>query len=177
MTKIIVSLVVSKAFTRESDDARVDEIPLLRLRPSGVRNYVTKEGVDRMRQRLLDLQEERRALGNDVENPNTSPALKRLELECQKLQLILDSVTIAEPPSDQEKVALGAWVRLRDEEGAEETYQIVGTDEADPEKGRISSASPLARALLARRTGEKVHFQIPEGKRKLTILSVRYVGL
>lgn len=165
---------MSKAFTRESDDARVDEIPSIRFRPSGMRNYITSEGADRLRRRLLELREERRLLAVQAENPNTPPALQRLELECQKLQSILDSAAIVEPPSDQEKVALGAWVRLRDEEGAEETYQIVGVEEADPDEGRISSASPLARALLTRRMGEKVQFQIPAGQRELTILSVRY---
>jgi transcription elongation GreA/GreB family factor len=59
----------------------------------------------------------------------------------------------------------------------EETYQIVGAEEADPDEGRISAASPLARALLTRRAGEKVRFQIPAGHRELTILSVRYGSL
>jgi transcription elongation factor GreB len=165
---------VSKAFTRESDDARGEEIPSLRLRPSSVRNYITTEGADRLRRRLLDLREERRLLANQVDNPNTPSAVKLLELECQKLQSILDSAAIAEPPLDQEKVALGAWVRLRDADGTEETYQIVGVEEADPDEGRISSASPLAQALLARQIGEKVRFQIPAGQCELTILSVRY---
>ena len=81
-------------------------------------------------QRLMDLREERRVLADQVGNPNTAPAQKRLELECQKLQAILDSAIIAEPPSDQEKVALGAWVHLRDEEGSEETHQTKpGADE------------------------------------------------
>ena len=177
MVEITVCLVVSKAFTREPDDARADEIPSLRVHPSGVRNYITKEGADRLRRRLLDLREDRRLLASQVENPNTPSALKRLELECQKLASILDLAAIVEPPLDQEKVALGAWVRLRDAEGTEETYQIVGVEEADPDEGRISSASPLARALLARRIGEKVHFQIPAGLRELTILSVRYGSL
>jgi len=165
---------VSKAFTRESDDARVDEFPSTRFRPSGARNYLTKEGADRMRQRLLDFQEQRRALGNKAENSNNPAAVKRLELECQKLQLILESAAIAEPPSDPETVALGAWVRLRDEDGEEETYQIVGAEEADPDEGRINAASPLARALLNRRTGEKVRLKIPAGQRELTIISVHY---
>ena len=165
---------MSKAFTRESDDVQADEIPVLRFQPSGGRNYITKEGAERLKQRLLDLQQERRLLGDQLVKSNIPTVQKRLDLECQKLQSILESATIAEPPSDQEKIALGAWVRLRDKEGAEETYQIVGLEEADPDEGRISSASPLARALLNRRVGEKVHFQIPAGKRELTILSVRY---
>jgi transcription elongation factor GreB len=167
---------VSKAFTRESDDAGVDEIPSIPPRLSGARNYITREGADRLGRRLLDLREDRRVLADQLENPNTRPALKRLELECQKLQSSLDSAIIVEPPADREKIALGAWVRVQDEDGDEETYQIVGLDEADPAEGRISSASPLGRVLLTKRAGEKVHFQIPAGRRELTILSVRYGG-
>ena len=174
MAEITVCLVVSKAFTRESDDAPADEIPPIRFRLVAGRNYITKEGADRLRRRLLALREKRRLLANQAENLHAPSALKRLELECQKLQSILDSAVIAEPPLDRERVSLGAWVQLRDADGAEEAYQIVGAEEAEPDEGRISSASPLARALLNRRTGEKVHFKIPTGHRDLTIVSVRY---
>ena len=165
---------VSKAFTRESDDARADDVPSVRLRRSGVNNYITREGAERLRRRLIDLREERSALTHQVENPDTRSVLKRLEGECQKLQSILESAMIAEPPSDQGKIALGAWVRFRDEGGEEEYYQIVGADEANPGEGRISSVSPLGRVLLTRRTGEIVHFQTPAGRRELTILDVHY---
>lgn len=167
---------VSKAFTRESDDARAEEILPVRFRSSGARNYITREGADRLAQRLVQLQEERRVLADQVqkENADTHSALKRLELECLRLQSILDSAIIAEPPSDQSKIALGAWVQLRDAVGEEENYQIVGADEADPDEGRISSVSPLGRVLLTRRIGDVVHFQTPAGQRELTILNVRY---
>ena len=67
---------------------------------------------------------------------------------------------VAEPPADQKKVAFGASVTIRHEDGGEDEYQIVGVDEADPETGRISWISPLARVLLSRRAGDKVPFQI-----------------
>jgi transcription elongation factor GreB len=165
---------VSKAFTRESDDARADDVPSVRLRQSGVNNYITREGAERLQRRLVDLREERSSLAGQVENPDTRSALKRLESECQKLQSILESALIADPPSDQGKIALGAWVRFRDEGGEEEHYQIVGADEADPGEDRISSVSPLGRVLLTRRAGETVHFQTPAGRRELTILDVHY---
>ena len=58
-------------------------------------------------------------------------------------------------------------------DGEEETYQIVGVDEADAGQGRISSGSPLARVLLSRRAGDKVRFQSPAGLQELTIISLR----
>jgi len=168
---------VSKAFTRESDDVPDDGIASVRPRSSaGAKNYITREGADRLRERLNQLLEEKRVLSSrgDEATPDSKTALRRLESAIQKLQATLNSVIVAEPPADQEKVALGASVRVRDEDGEEETYQIVGIDEADPGQGRISSASPLAQALLARRAGEQVQFHSPGGSQELTILSVRY---
>jgi transcription elongation factor GreB len=168
---------VSKAFTRESDDLSADEVASIPPRWSaGEKNYITREGADRLRERLNDFLEEKRVLASkgDEASPNAKAALRRLETVIQKLQSTLNSVVVVEPPADQERIAFGAAVRVQGEDGDEETYQIVGVDEADPGHGRISSASPLARALLTRRAGEKVRFKSPGGEHELTILSVRY---
>ena len=168
---------MSKAFTRESDDAGADEIAPVRPQLStGAKNYITRKGADGLRQRLNALLEERRALarGGSDADVNAKAALRRVESDIQKLQSALDSVIVAESPTDQTKVAFGASVRIRDEQGEEETYQVVGIDEADPEQGRISSCSPLARALLNGRAGDRVRFQSPAGHQELTILDVHY---
>lgn len=81
---------------------------------------------------------------------------------------------VAEPPADSGKVGFGATVHIRDQNGEEETYQIVGVDEAEPGQGRISSSAPLAQALMNTRAGETVHFKSPAGDWKLTILGVNY---
>lgn len=104
----------------------------------------------------------------------TKAALLRLDAEIQRLQTILASGVIAEPPGDRTRVAFGAFVQVRDGQGEEDTYQIVGVDEANPEEGRISSVSPLARALLSRQVGDKVRFQSPAGPRELTVLKLDY---
>jgi len=83
---------------------------------------------------------------------------------------------VAEPPADQKKVAFGASVTIRHEDGEEDEYLIVGVDEAEPEAGRISWISPLARVLLSRRAGDIVRFQSPAGVEELTILRVHYQG-
>ncbi len=168
---------MSKAFTRESDDAGGDEIAPVRLQLlAGAKNYITREGADRLRQLLNDLLEQRRVLasGSSEADVDAKAALRRSESAIQKLQSTLDSVIIAERPADQERVAFGASVRIRDENGEEETYQIVGVDESDPAQGRISWISPLARALLNQRAGDKIRFQSPAGAEELTILKVDY---
>ncbi|MGH7969674.1 MAG: GreA/GreB family elongation factor [Limisphaerales bacterium] len=63
---------------------------------------------------------------------------------------------------------------MRDKHGEEETYQIVGPDEAEPVEGRISSLSPLAQALVNSRAGDTVRFISPAGEQELTILAVRH---
>ena len=136
------------------------------------------EGAERLKQRLNELLERKRALvivSNDA--GTTSQDQQSLESDIRKLQQILDSVVVAKLPADQEKVAFGATVIIRHGNGQEEAYQIVGVEEADPERGCISWISPLARVLLSRKTGDKLKFQSPAGTEELTILSVRYPSL
>lgn len=168
---------MSKAFTRESDEASGDEITPLRPRvPPGVKRYITKEGADRLRQQANTLLEEKRALltGEGVGSADTTSKVRRIEAAIHRIQQVLDSVIVAEPPADPGKVGFGASIRIRDQQGEEETYQIVGPDEAEPSQGRISSVSPVAQALMNSRAGDTVRFSSPAGEQELTILGVHY---
>jgi transcription elongation factor GreB len=168
---------VSKAFTRESDERDGDEIAPLRPHvPAGVKRYITKEGADRFKQEANALLEEKRHLasGGGTASIDTTARVRRIDSAVQRIQQILDSVIVADPPADSGKVGFGASIRIRDQQGEEEAYQIVGPDEAEPGQGRISSISPLAQALLNRRARETVRFQSPAGAQELTILSVDY---
>ncbi len=168
---------VSKAFTRESDEASGDEIAPLRPHvPPGVKRYITREGADRLRQQANALLEEKRALvtGGSAGGIDTTARVRRIEAAIQRIQQALDSVIVAEPPADSGKVGFGASVRIRDQHGEEETYQIVGPDEAEPGQGRISSISPLAQALVNSRAGDSIRFKSPAGEQTLTVLAVHY---
>ena len=70
------------------------------------------------------------------------------------------------------EVQLGSSVRVRDADGEEEEYTIVRVGEADPARGRISTESPVGRALLGGRRGDEVTVQTPGGMRALTIVDV-----
>lgn len=73
------------------------------------------------------------------------------------------------------RVVFGATLDLADEDSGEEfTYQIVGEDEADIKKGLLSFASPIARALIGKTSGDVVDVDVPGGKRTLEIVEVRY---
>ena len=169
---------MSKAFTRESDSG-AEEIPAFRPQlPPGTRNFITRVGADGLRQRLTDLLERKQAFGTrSIEASATVEAdLRKLESAIGRLQQTLASVVVAEIPADQEKVAFGATVTVRHGNGTEAAYQIVGVEEADPERGSIGWISPLARALLLRRAGDTVRFGSPAGEEELAIMTVRYSG-
>ena len=168
---------MSKAFTRESDDASGDEIaPLGPQTRSGAKRYITRQGADRLRQQANVLIEEKRALlnGADAASADAPGRVRRIEAAIQRIQQTLDSVIVAEPPADSGKVGFGASVHIRDQHGEEESYQIVGPDEAEPGQGRISAISPLAQALMNRNVGDTVRFKSPAGDQELTVLAVHY---
>jgi|SRR3954469_14652963 transcription elongation factor GreB len=164
----LYALRMSKAFTRESDDSDFEEVTFSRpTLPSGTRNYITKEGAARLNQKLKVLREKKLAASNQTDQ-------RKLEAGIRHLQVILDSIVVAEIPADQQKAAFGARVTVRDGKGEEDTYRIVGVDEANPEHGEISWISPLARAIMSRRVGDTLSFQSPSGTLQLTILKVSY---
>ena len=73
------------------------------------------------------------------------------------------------------KIKFGATVRLADEDTEERrTYQIVGTDEADAQAGRLSITSPLARALIGKTKGDSVEVMTPGGAKSYQVVTVRY---
>ncbi len=74
------------------------------------------------------------------------------------------------------RVVFGATLDLMDESAqAEVTYQIVGDDEADIARGKISISSPIARSLIGKEAGEVVEVRVPGGVRRYEILDIRYV--
>jgi transcription elongation factor GreB len=164
---------VSKAFTRESDDSRADEFPLLRRQiPPGTRNLITREGAARLRLRLESLLQMRDGFTTTSAEACSDHQVQRRKIEqsIRNLQDVLDSLVITEPPIAQTKVGFGATVAIRYADEQEETFRIVGLDEADPDHNAISWLSPFAKALLARRAGDRVQFR----EQELTILSVSY---
>ncbi len=151
---------MSKAFTLESDDLPERPAPPrpTSTLPPGVRNYITPSGAKRLQDELDDL----------VKTGSTTPRLAAL-------QQILQTIEIAPPPAPPwDQVRFGATVKIRDSSGEDETFRIVGVDETDVDRDWISWLSPVARALMNARVGEKVKIHLPAGARELEILSVAY---
>jgi transcription elongation factor GreA len=77
-----------------------------------------------------------------------------------------------------EKVVFGAMVTAKDtENGEEQTYQIVGEDEADIKAGRISITAPVARAMIGREVGDTCKVKTPKGVREIEIVDIRFVSI
>ncbi len=96
--------------------------------------------------------------------------IKEIETKLANAQVIDPKVVDADG-----RCVFGATVDLEESKGGESvTYQIVGEDEADIKKGKVSVGSPIARALIGKYAGDEVEVQTPGGVRKYEILEVRY---
>jgi transcription elongation factor GreB len=168
---------MSKAFTRESDDSP-DPLPAPKRAstlPPGSRNYLTPEGAKRMRlqlDRLVQI-ERHRLLALPVEDHRVP--LQHLDAEIHRLEYGLASAEIVPPPEPSEdRVRFGAIVTVRERSGAETVYRIVGLDEVDLDRGDVSWVSPMARALLNARKGDRVRLKLPSGEEELEVLDIAY---
>ncbi len=181
---------MSKAFVKESDadDEDPEQIPAL---PPGTKNYMTRAGWARLKAELDQLVRiDRPALvqvvswaasnGDRSENGDDIYGKKRLREMDKRIRFLikrLETATVVDPVEQENvgQVFFGATVTISDaESGIDETWQIVGVDEANASEGRISWISPLARALLKAREGDAVRFQSPAGLREIEILEIRY---
>ena len=184
---------VNKAFVKESDGNDEDEelAPALRL-PPGSKNYMTRRGYDALRVELDQLVRVERprlvetvawAAGNGdrSENGDYIYGKKRLREIDRRIRFLIkriESAEVVDPERQQglEQVFFGATVSFCDlETEDEQTWQIVGVDEADAAQGRISWISPLARAVLKTRVGDVVRFQSPAGMREIEVTDVQYL--
>jgi transcription elongation factor GreA len=123
--------------------------------------------------------EEARAQGDISENAEYESAKERQSMIEGRIADIQGKLASAEAidPSEikADRVVFGATVTLADlEEDEEITYQIVGSDEADVKKGKISIMSPFARSLIGKKAGEVVVVQSPKGEKEFEVLSFKY---
>jgi transcription elongation factor GreA len=94
-----------------------------------------------------------------------------LEGRVQAIEARLRSAVIVDAPVAGSRVGLGSVVTV-DDDGETVAYTIVGADESDPPRGRISSSSPVGRALVGRDTGDDVVVNTPAGERRYRILEI-----
>lgn len=96
-----------------------------------------------------------------------------VEGRIMSLETMLKNAVMIDSSRVSDTVALGCYVKLV-ERGtkAEEAYQIVGSAEADPTRGRISNESPVGRALMGKQKGDEIAVKTPAGDRHLKIVEI-----
>ena len=174
---------------RAQRDDDEEKIPAL---PHGAKNYITPAGYARLKRELQSLlDKERPALvkviawaasnGDRSENADYIYGKRRLREIDRRIRFLTKRLEIAEviDPARRgvDQVFFGATVTYSDSKGVERTVSIVGQDEVDPPRHRISWVSPVARALTKAREGDVVTLRTPAGVEELEILEIRYVEL
>lgn len=122
---------------------------------------------------------EARSFGDLSENSEYDEAKTeqgKLYSRIAEIKVLIDNAEIVDNidhDAPKDTVTLGSIVKVRDiEDDYEETYEIVGSQEANPREGRISDDSPVGRALRGHRAGEQVIVEAPAGNLKFEIVSV-----
>ncbi len=166
---------MSRAFVKESDDDLVaGELP---ERPvSQHANYVTPSGLERLQTRLKELHERHEDLKQRAdEDSEAKQALRENERDLRYVNAQLERAVVVDPKQQpRDEVHFGALVRIMDEEGVEHEFILVGDDEADVAAGKISWATPLARAMMGAHGGDTVTWRRPAGETEVEILSIGY---
>ena len=182
---------MSRAFVSENDAQFQDEaVPEIKIPlPPGAANYTTPAGAERLRAELAGLSGTERprvaaavtrlaAPGPGVDRDELSVQrrrLRELDRRIEYLNRMLARIEIVDPREQAgDRVLFGATVTVREADGGEKTYRIVGVDEADPAAGRVSWISPLARSLAGHRPGETVAVALPDREQRLKILKVEF---
>ncbi|MDY0190952.1 MAG: transcription elongation factor GreB [Desulfuromonas sp.] len=122
--------------------------------------------------------------GDRSENADYHYGKKRLREIDRRIRYLtqrMDAAIIIDPVKQQqvagEKVLFGCTVTVENESGAEKVLSIVGVDEIDPARGRISWVSPIGRALLGAYVGDTVVVKVPNGEDELEVVAVEYLPL
>jgi len=149
---------------------------------------MTRAGYDRLKEELERLKRverpaiiraiaEARAHGDLSENAEYHAAREKqsfTEARITELETKVGTAEVIDPPTSGDRVTFGSTIRLEAEDGKETVYQIVGSDETDPTRGRISVMAPLARTLISKRVGDSVVAQLPGGKKRFEILAANF---
>ncbi|MCK8785170.1 transcription elongation factor GreB [Roseomonas sp. NAR14] len=170
----------------DDDDDEEGAAPL----PAGTPNYITPDGLARLQAELRALWSQERpkvvelvawaaSLGDRSENADYQYGKKRLREIDRRVRFLrkrLERAQVVDPAAQRsrDRVYFGATVTYETGAGVERTVTIVGADETDMERGRISWLSPVARALLRASEGDVVELRTPQGREALEVVTIAY---
>lgn len=181
---------MNKAFAKEHDDDADDDLPAEQRLPASSKNYLTPGGWQRLKDELYHLVHRERpemvqvvnwaaSNGDRSENGDYLYGKRRLREIDRRIRFLTKRLEIAEivDPETREatdQIFFSATVLIERGDGRTQRLQIVGVDETDLSRGRISWVSPIARCLLKAREGDSVVFRGPDGHEDIEILEVSY---
>jgi transcription elongation GreA/GreB family factor len=154
---------MSRAFVKESDGADGDELAELQVSPH--RNLVTPEGLGQIEQNVERLRVEQSA----ARAADDRAAVKRIQRDLRYWAERQRSAELVPPAAPGSQARFGSVVTLAKPGDGKIEFRIVGEDEADPARGKISYVSPIARRLIGTAVGEEV--VLPDGASE--ILTIR----
>jgi len=139
--------------------------------------YITSEGLEKIteelrvlkyvrRKEIADKIERAKELGDLSENAEYQEAKDEqafTEGRILELETLLNTATVVAAPSGTKQVSIGSTVTVR-QNGDERVFIIVGANEAEPAKGKISNESPLGRSLIGASVGDEIEVVVPKGK-------------
>ena len=160
---------MSRAFVKEGAPEQPLVVPPRPALPAGVPNYVTPAGLAALRAEKAALEAERAALDGDGDGG------RQREYLTGRLRELVQRVAAARlvEPRPRDDVRFGATVTVR-RGGAEQTFQVVGVDEAATRGDAVAFTAPLARAVNGARAGETRTLDTPRGSEPLDVVAVAY---
>ena len=161
---------MSRGFVKEDDlehaGTDVPERPI-----SAHANYMTEVGFLILNQQLNGFEKQKNQLSQDKESTSAQQQLAVLNRDIRYLTARIESAIVSKPDSNL-TVVFGATVTVENTDGETQSYHIVGEDEADVKCGKISWASPLAKALIGQKVGDDVTWKRPAGDLNLSIVKI-----
>lgn len=155
---------MSRGFIKEGDQEEIPMVPPRAYLPKGMPNYVTHEGLEALKKEREDLENERVASSGNYIMSNFIDA---------KMKLLIDRINSAVEvdltKANKETVSFGAYVKYNGR-----TVRIVGVDEADFAKGLLSFISPVAKALVGKKVGDKFEIKVPKGTEVIEVQGLWY---
>lgn len=169
---------MSRGFVKEEDQEEAPFIPPRASLPPGVTNYVTPQGHKQLLEEREALEKERKNLDISSDKDRRH-AVAVIDGKLNLLNERLASARILDPKDQPEnEVRFGATVNFRPllgpQKNKEQSFTIVGVDEADVKQRKIAFLAPLAKALTGKKKGEKANVQMGGAMQELEILNIEY---
>jgi transcription elongation GreA/GreB family factor len=137
---------------------------------------VTPRGLELLQARVRELNECHERLKRDSDEDSAArQKLRETDRDLRYFRAQLERASVVDAGDQaRDEVHFGAIVKIEDEDGNMQEFTIVGDDEADVAGGKISWASPLARAMIGAKVGDTVAWHRPAGETEVSIVDVRY---